>query len=301
MVTEIEYTTQLNNGAGKLTFSYLKQGIQFPSGSLVRFRWNEDKTFYGYIFKSSNSDGDVISATAYDQLRYLKYKDSLMIKAMTVGKLLKTICEKRQLKAGNVEDTKLPLPSRIVRNKTYLDMVYEGIDETLVSAKKKYVLYDNFGSLDLIEAEKLKLPLIIGDMSLAYGYEYERSIDGDTYNTIKLAQKKTDSDGNTYLDQTFVMEDKKTQAKWGILQYYEEVDDSMSKERIQARAKELLSLYNQEERMLNIPCIGDIRVKGGSGVRVVLSNLMIDQWFIVKGVTHTFLPIHTMEVELVIL
>lgn len=298
-VLNITYSTVMNNGAGKLTFDYIKQGIMFSNGSIISFKDSKDEgVFYGFMFNTTNSKGDIISAVAYDQLRYLKYKDSLMLKNFTAGKLLKFLCDKRKLKWGMVEDTKHTLEDKISRNKTDLDVIYEASSETLIATSKMYIMYDNFGKVNYQEANNLKLPLILGDNSLAYGYSYQRSIDGETYNRIKIAQKKKDKEGNTYLDQTFVTDDPETQRKWGILQYYEEVDEGITQARIMQRGKDLLRLYNREERSLSLACIGDSRVIAGKSIKVQLANLQIDAWFIVSKATHNYEGSkHTMEIE----
>lgn len=300
IVTKPIHTTELNNGAGKLTFEYLKQGVMLAPGSIARFKTDDSKVFYGYVFPSKNSDGDTLSATAYDQLRYLKFKDSIMINNYSVSKLTQNICVKQKLKYGAIEESGYNLGNALYKGKTYLDMIYDAIGNTLVATQKKYILYDDYGSICLREANNLRLPLILGDESLAYGYEYERSIDGETYNKIKIAKKSVDSEGNAFLDQSVVAEDPNNQSKWGILQYYEEVDAEMSEAKRKQRAEDLLKLYNREERSLSIKCLGDVRVKAGTSIRVVLSNLMIDQYFIVKKAVHTFLPVHTMELELIL-
>lgn len=300
IVSDVSYTTELNS-VGKLTFSYLKQGRMFIPGSIVRFKYNETKVFYGYIFKAGNTESEMLTVTAYDQLRYLKYKDGLMIENFTVGKLVKFICDKQKLKWGMVEDSKFKLVDKLFRGKTYLDMIQECIDETLIGTKKKYILYDDFGNISLKEAKNLKLPIMIGDESFAYGYSYTRSIDGETYNRIKIAQKQQDKNGDTFLNQTYVVDDPATQAKWGVLQYYEEVDENMDKTRIMQRANDLLRLYNNEERKLSLPCLGDARVRAGTSIRVLLSNLGIDKYFIVKNVSHSFGKVHTMDLELIII
>lgn len=300
IVSKIEYTTELNNGASKLTFEHLKQGIMLSPGSIVRFITDDSKVFYGYVFRTTNTDEDALSVTAYDQLRYFKYKDSIMVNNYNLSELIKNICIKQKLEYGVIEDTGYSLGDVLYKGKTYLDMAYDSIANTLVATQKKYILYDDFGSICLREANNLRLPLIIGDKSMAYSYEYERSIDGETYNRVKIAKKSVDDSNNAYLDQSVVAEDINNQSKWGILQYYEEVDTDMTEAKRKQRAADLLKLYNAEERKLSLNCLGDSRVRAGTSIRVTLSNLMIDQYFIVKKAVHTYLPVHTMELELIL-
>ena len=73
----------------------------------------------------------------------------------------------------------------------------------------------------------------------------------------------------------------------------------MSSRQIKERADRLIKLKKRETEKLKIPALGDSRVMGGSGVRIVLVNEGIDAWAIVDSVTHTFTPVHTMELSLV--
>lgn len=300
IVSKPEYTTELNNGAGKLTFSYLKNGVMLAPGSMITFRYDDTNIFKGYVFVSENTEDDMLSVTAYDQLRYLKYKDSIMGDSYSLTKLIKEICIRQNLQYGEIEDTRYNQGKVLYKDKTYLDMIYDFIDDILVAMKKKYVLYDDFGRISLKEANNLRLPFIIGDRSLAYGYTFQRSIDNETYNKIKIGKKSVDNDSVTYLDNTFGTEDTKTQAKWGKLQYYEIVDDNMSPQKIDQRAMNLLKLYNVEERKLELKCLGCTNVRAGTSVRVILSNLMIDKYFIVRKASHNFDGVYTMDLELIL-
>lgn len=295
MVVDINYSTEFN-AVGKLTFSYLKKvGRMFIPGSIVKFVYDGHGIFYGYIFETHNTNKNEITVTAFDQLRYFKNKDSMLMKRFTTGKLVKSICRRFNLKAGNIADTGYTLPDQLIRNKTLLDVVVDTLTDTLVATQKKYHIQDDFGSVGLHEEKDLRLPLILGDYAHTFSYDYGRSIDGDTYNKIKLAQKQGE-----VLNQTFIAEDEPNQMKWGILQFYDEVDEKLTPSQIQEKAKELLKLYNHETRSLNIECLGDKRVRAGSGIKVVLSNLKIDQYFMVKSATHKFSKkgAHTMSLEL---
>lgn len=292
---DVSWETQAERGASKLTFSYEDSHL-FPNGSVVRFKYKNFNIFYGFIFKVENSDGTK-SVTAYDSLRYFKYKDTKIIKNTTLGKLVKSIVEDKNLRAGTIEDNGYILKDRIEDNKTYLDMIYDAISDNLLFTGYKYILYDNFGSICLREAEQLKLPLVIGDESLATGYSYEKSIDGETYNRIKLAQDNK----NTGTRETYISQDSASMARWGVLQYYDKVDEDMNSAQIKEKADKLLKYYNREEETFNISSIGDYRVRGGSGIYVDISELNIKKWCMVKKATHTFGgKKHTMELELIL-
>ena len=62
-----------------------------------------------------------------------------------------------------------------------------------------------------------------------------------------------------------------------------------------------LKYYNQEEKKFTLPCLGDTRVRGGSGVYIDIAELGLKQWALVDKVNHKFKgSIHTMDLELII-
>ena len=55
-----------------------------------------------------------------------------------------------------------------------------------------YVLYDDFGKLCLKNLERMKVGLVI-DEETGENFDYESSIDSDTYNQIKLTYDNSDT------------------------------------------------------------------------------------------------------------
>lgn len=293
---DINFTSEMQNGASKLTFSYIDNHM-FSNGSVVRFKYNKTNIFYGYIFKVSNNKGK-IEVTAYDSLRYFKYKDTKILSGYSVEKLIKEISiERTNLRVGTLRPTYYTLSDRIEDNKTYLDMVYDGLSDTLLGTGRKYIFSDNFGELQLLEATEMRLPIVLGDESYVLEYTYEKSIDGETYNRIKLAQDNK----TTGTRENYIVQDGANMAKWGILQYYEKVDENMNSAQIKEKAENLLKYYNQEEKKFSLSCLGDTRVRGGSGIYIEISELGLKQWGLVDKVVHKFKGnIHTMDLELII-
>ena len=59
----------------------------------------------------------------------------------------------------------------------------------------------------------------------------------------------------------------------------------------------MLNLYNREEQTLDIKCIGDKRVRAGSSFHLAIGDKNINRNAIVKSVSHEFIPVHTMDLE----
>jgi hypothetical protein len=297
IVTDISFSDRLNNGCSKLDFSYLYDGVLFANGSAVRFKYNNANIFYGYIFSSEREQNNAVSVVAYDQLRYLKAKDTFVVKDLRVDELIRKIANYFRLRVGKLDNTGYKLPTSIKDNQTFLDMIYDSISTTLIGTGRKYAFYDDFGSLSLTDIMNLRLPLIIGDESLAYGYKYGQSIDENTYNLIKIS-KDNETTGKR---DVYIAQDSSAFNKWGVLQYFETADKNANPEQIKAKVNALLKLMNSETKTLSIEALGDTRVRAGSGILVSISDLGINQYVIVNSCKHIFKNnIHTMSLELML-
>ena len=62
----------------------------------------------------------------------------------------------------------------------------------------------------------------------------------------------------------------------------------------------LLKLYNREVETLSLKCIGDTSVRAGNSFNAKIKDIGLEKRLIVKSVTHSFLPHHTMDLEVMI-
>lgn len=297
IVTNVSYTDNLNDGCSKLEFSYLKDNdLNVQNGSVVRFKYNGVNIFYGYVFKVNPSNKEEINVTAYDQLRYAKAKDTIIVSNDTVGSLIKKMCNYFGLRAGALDDTGYILPLAVQDDKTWLDIIYDSISNTLVGTGRKYALRDEFGSLTLRNIESLATPLILGDESLVYEYDYVKSIDEDFYNQVKLV---SDNETTGKRD-TYIVKDSSSISKYGLLQYFEVLDKNANGSQAKNKADSLLKLYNREVETLDLSCLGDTSIRSGNSFYAYIEDIKLNKRLIVKTVTHKFLPNHTMDLEVML-
>ena len=145
----ISWETQRRKAPGKLAFTVLKdEALNFVEGNPVRFTYNNQKVFYGFVFTKQRSDNDKIKVTCYDQLRYFKNKDTYVYSNITASKLIQMIAKDFNLNATNIEDTKVTLSS-VEEDKELFEVTGNALDETLLASSQNYVLYDDFGDLTL--------------------------------------------------------------------------------------------------------------------------------------------------------
>jgi len=296
LVKSVSYTDKFNDGCSKLEFSYIDDDLVIKNGNVVRFKYNDANIFYGFVFKVSRNKGKEITVTAYDQLRYCKAKDTIVVKNDTVTTLVNKMCNYFNLRKGVLTDTKYKLPVSVQDDKTWLDIIYTAIEDTLTYTGRWYCLRDEFGSIALRDLENLTLNLILGDESLAYDYEYEKSIDDDFYNQIKLV---SDNETTGKRD-VYITKDSGSIAKYGLLQYFEVLDKNYNPSQAKVKADALLRLYNREVETLELKCLGDVRVRAGSSFYGQIEDIGLNKRLIVKSVTHEFVPVHTMELEVML-
>ena len=294
ITTGISWDDKLNDGCSKLEIKYLKNDkITLKNGCIVRYKYNGVNIFYGKVFKWGKSSDKEMTATCYDQLRYAKTKDIIVVKDKKLGGLVQQMCTKLNLKAGTIEDTGYILPIALRDDKTWLDIIASGISETLIAKNTKYRLADEFGSITLRNLTNLKTDLILGDESLAYGYEYECSIDDETYNYIKVVS----GNEKTGKVDVYVTQDSKSIEKYGTLMYFDKLEKNVPKAQATERANLLLKLYNREKETLNLDCLGDNRIRAGVSFYCAIAELGIAYRVICSKVTHNYLPVHTMSLE----
>ena len=290
----IKWTTSRKGTPGQLTFT--TYGISdIEEGNSVNFRKDGQNVFFGFIFDISSDKSKKINITAYDQLRYLKNKDTYKY-TKTASDLITTICNDFNMQTGIIADTGY-IVKRTESNKTLFDIIQTALDWTLVNTGKLYTLYDDFGKVTLKSIEDMGLDLLL-DEETGENYNWSSSIN-DSYNKIKIVKNK----------EAFITQHSENINKWGVLQYYEEIQEENNNdsnnpniENPQIKSETLLKLYNSKKRSCRLKKqFGDIRVRAGSRLYVRLDLVLdkINSMMLVDKVTHTFENgLHTMDVEL---
>lgn len=285
----IEWSTERKNTPGKLVFKVLNDNIlSFSEGSAVRLKVDGNNIFFGFVFKKNRTKDKIITVTAYDQLRYLKNKDTKVYENKKASQFVKMIANDYALKLGKLEDTGYVIESRVEENSELFEMISNALDLTLTNTGKMFVLYDDFGKLTLKSLSSMyvgkKGSYLMIDEESGENFEYTSSIDDDTYNKIKL----TYDNEKTGKREVYIAQDSSNMNRWGILQYF----DSLQKgENGKVKANALLKLYNKKTRNLKITnAIGDNRVRAGSMVIVNLNlgDVKLKNWMLVEKCKHTY-------------
>lgn len=285
----IEWSTERRSTPGKLTFKVLKDNIlDFSEGSPVRMKVDGDSVFFGFVFKQQRNKDQIITVTAYDQLRYLKNKDTKVYEGKTASQFIKMIADDYALNVGVLENTGYVIESRVEENTSLFEMIENALDLTLTNTGEMFVLYDDFGKLTLRSLSSMYVgspgAYLMIDEETGENFNYTSSIDDSTYNKVKL----TYDNEETGRREVYIAQDSSNINRWGILQYF----DTLSKgENGKAKADALLSLYNKKTRNLKITnAIGDNRVRAGSMVviNLDLGDMKVKNFMLVEKVKHTY-------------
>lgn len=280
----ITWQTERKGSPGELKFSVVKDDIiNFTEGNAVRLKVDGKNVFYGFVFtKKRNKDG-IIEVTAYDQLRYLKNKDTYVYTNKTAGEFIKMIASDFQMQTGTLEDTGFKIASRVEENTTLFDMIQNALDLTLQNKKEMFVMYDDFGKVALKNISSMIVNILI-DEETGENFDYSSSIDSDTYNRIKL----TYDNEKTGKRDVYIAHDSNNMNSWGVLQYFDTLQEG---ENGKAKADALLELYNKKTRTLSVTnAFGDTRVRAGCMVVVQLDlgDVRVKNLMIVEKCKHIF-------------
>ena len=249
---------------GKLEFTVIKDGVlNFQEGNPVKLTVNGTTMFYGFVFtKSRKANSVTIDVVAYDQLRYLKNKDTITEEGLKASDLLKRLAADFRLNLGSVEDTGYTIETIVEEDSTLFDMIQNALDETLMNTGQLFCLYDDAGKLTLKNINSMKLNLLI---------------DEETYDNEQTGKREL-----------YIAQDGKKMNQWGVLQYFEALQSATG---AAAKANALLKLYDQKTRKLTVKnAFGDVRVRAGCAVVVALNlgDIITNNYLMVEKVTHNF-------------
>ncbi|MCR8645569.1 hypothetical protein NV379_23300 [Paenibacillus sp. N1-5-1-14] len=301
LVSSVSWKTKWIGAAGSLDITMVKGGLyesasfKYNNGDIIRVRRGDSNIFYGYIFSVDSGKDEAVTIKAYDQIRYLMVNDTYVLKGATATEVIKKVADDFKLKIGTLVDTKHKIPTLVEINKTLFDLISKAINLTVIATNQNFVFYDDFGSLILANVRDMKLDFYVGDDSLMFDYTYNRTIDNDTYNKVKIIQdsKKTGK------REVYVEQDSANIAKWGMLQYFQTVDENMNEAQVSDMLQNLMTAKNREKKTIQLKAIGDPRVRAGCFVPVELKEFGINQHYLIDECTHDYdSTSHTMTLSL---
>ncbi|WP_312150488.1 XkdQ/YqbQ family protein [Paenibacillus odorifer] len=300
IVSDISWKTARSGKPSTLELTLVDSGIyQLPkfgisNGDIIQFSKDNVDVFYGFVFSIDTGSDQEIKLTAYDQIRYLLGNGSYVLQDVTASDVIKKITTDYGLKTGVLEETEYRIPSLIEDDKKLLDIIMGAIGSELQYKGRLMAFYDDFGKLTLRKPDSMLLNLVLGAGHYLYDYSLKKSIDDDTYNTI-LLYKDNEASGKRDF---YPVSDKDNVKRWGILHLYQKADDKANAAQIQEKANNLLKMHNREKLSLSVQAIGDMRVRAGNFIYVLLDEFET-QLFLVDQCSHKISGgEHTMSLDI---
>ena len=279
---EVQITWERKGAPGRMTFRAMyDKKFKIVEGNAVTFSVGDTKMFFGFVFSRRVDREGWVEYTVYDQLRYLKNKDTRVIKKKRADQIVKKIADDFSLQIGKLANTGYSM-SMIKDNSTLFDIIQDALDETLMQKGKIYVLFDKNGEIRLSDVNSMKVNACLVDADTGEDFSYTTSIDTDVYNQIKLIYENK----KTGKYDVYMAKDNKNQNKWGVLQYVEKID---SPDVGKLKSTCLLKMYDRVSKTLTIDgVIGHPKVRAGCMVPVNLDiyGLKVANYMIVEKVTH---------------
>lgn len=283
------------NKAGICTFTTQINSIFIPEeGDAVSVKYDDTSYFVGYIVKIGRADADQDKLTCYDQLWYLKAKDGYVFKNKTASDVAKVLFSTFSLKVGKIEETGYNLGSQTFDDKAGLDIISDCLNLTLRNTKNYFYIKDEAGLATLRNIKSSVSDLVVSASSNIFGFSYERGIDSDTYNQIKLVVDNS----TTGKREVYLTKDSSTIKKWGLLQYFEKLDDSVNAAQAKSKADAMLMLKNRVQQTLSVSVLGDKSVRAGNMIYVDLPLAPVKKFLLCTGAAHTLDSVsHTVKAD----
>lgn len=280
IVTNIKWTTDIDFAAGELAFTILEvnEGF-FPSnGDSVCFKWDHNRTFFGYVFSISYKSDETIEVVAYDRLRYFKNQATIVWPVGNALQRFNSIMERTSTPHDNLAAATTNLPAEVSDGKTYFDMLKSAFDATHSQSGNRYAMRDVYGLVQFIRVASNngayisdRTPIIIGDGSLLIDFTFGSSID-ELYNVVKLIRETEDEQKRTVYTTKTANSDS-SQQRYGTLQIVEKADDKLNDSQMQDRANQLLRQHNKEKVTLTINAIGHEAIRAGTRFYISIQDL----------------------------
>lgn len=294
-VGEVVFTSFSVGKASSLEFKVGRgfgESFEFFEGDCVKLIVDERVLFLGYIFSKERNSEHIISVCAYDQLRYLKNKDTYNYSYKSASDVVKMIATDFELKTGEIDNSGFVIASRIEESKTLFDIILNAVDLTYKNTGKYFILFDDAGKLCFKNRENLKQPFVLSPQDGGIiDFSCRTDIDSDTFTRVKLYQRNK----KKQINKVFSISDDLGIEKFGVLQYFEKVPYEYNDFQVREYAKSVLESRSERKRVFSIKCFGfgngEASLRGGNGIFIenldIGDEIIFGTVFISKCV-HTF-------------
>ena len=308
---KITLTTHRKNSASTLDFKFARDlvvqnnlSISIDEGNAVELTVNDNKIYKGFAFQKTRNKDQLISIKCYDQLRYLQNKQSYTFVDKKASDIIKSIASDFGLITGHIQDTGYILQPLNMDNQRLLDIIMKALDITFYNNNELYIFYDDVGKLTLKKVNDMYTTYLFTSDTNINNFNYTSTIDNNVYNQIKL-YKDNEETGKREI---YLAKDNANIGNWGILQYYEKLDDNLNTAQAKKLAEDILKQKNKvaESLSIDIQNIDDTlkleKLRAGNYVYVLIKALSsgdFSKTCLIEKCTHIFCDNeHSIKLEL---
>ncbi|WP_409968731.1 hypothetical protein RFF05_01825 [Bengtsoniella intestinalis] len=277
LITSAQWETKRTGSPSKLSISALLDSqFSWQLGSVVTLQTEDSDLFYGYVFSVTLEENKSVSVVAYDQMRYLKNKETYVFTNQRADQIIAQVCQDFGLQVGTLPNTGYMIPSLVEDQTSLFDICLGALEETLNQGGGRYTLWDDYGILQLSEVTSGSALLVLGDSSLVTSYSHQQSIDEETYNRVVVSQQ----DGDSRIK--YIAEATDNQSVWGLLQLSQNATTATNDP--QGLADSLLSLYNQASQTVTLKAMAQPTLRAGDVVQVSIADAGLETTCLVEEV-----------------
>lgn len=294
-VGDIKVTSVRTGKAGCIEFTVgrnLGRSFSFFEGDFIKFYVDGNIIFSGFIFSKERNAEHFIKVVAYDQLRYLKNKDTYCYSFKTASDVVMMIIKDFSLKYDSIDNSGYVINARIEENKSLFDIILNAADITYKNTGRRFVLFDMAGKLCFKDENNLKLPLSISidDVDII-DFACKTDIDSDTFTQVKLFQKNK----TKKIDKSIVVRNDSGIQSFGVLQYFEKMPDEYNDFQLKSCAESILKEKNRVKTSFSVKCmgrnLGEENIRAGNGIfinAIDIGEEIAEGFYFIKKCVHTF-------------
>jgi len=220
--------------------------------------------------------------TAYDLMFYLnKNKDTFVFRQKTASEIFKEVCERFEMSTGTIDNSVYIIDNLTCKNKSAYDIMVEVMAITYKNTNKRYYVRASNGSVHFLKRRNQAQVLVIETENNLSGYNVSEDA-SNLYNRVKLITTAG------ALDHTVVQNDKVSQQKYGVLQYFERQSEFIRPSATKGLADAILKEKSVLNKKISVNCVGDDSIITGNAVILNIPNLGISKAFYVDSDNHTY-------------
>ncbi len=265
--------------------------ISVEQGDQCMFLLDGEELFRGMFMKQQQSDGRILTVTAYDSAyRLANNKDTFAYKNITAGNVFLDVCKRFGIPYGGIADTGHVIPELTKPRTTGWDVICEALQQTYKATGVRYYVLSERGELKLFERRKNLRPWVIEPEANMTAWKYSVSTE-----KIKTRIKMYSKEGA-------VLAEAKNETLEQVIGQYMDVESEkrdMNQAQMQEAVTETLNEKSKPEYTIDVDALGNTDVITGYGVYTIINDVGLAGVYYVESDTHTFCNgSHTMALKL---